>query len=65
MTLDIAEKALDIRSNRNKDDHELSSHEGNVKQKISIQDKFTLTYVDLDDLGQFRDHYVIGSNVTR
>jgi hypothetical protein len=58
MTLDIAKKALDIRSN-------FSSHEGNVKQKISIQGKFTLTYVDLDDLGQFRDHYVSGSNVTR
>ncbi len=60
MTLDIARKAMDIQTNINKNDHVLSRQEYNEDKSITILGRYNLTFVDLDDLGQFRDHYVSG-----
>jgi hypothetical protein len=35
MSLDIAQKSLDIRSNSNKNNHELAHHDDNVEQNIT------------------------------
>ena len=38
----------------------LSHQEYNEDQSITILGRYSLTFVNLDDLGQFRDHYVSG-----
>jgi len=60
MTLDIARKAMDIQTNINMNDHVLSHQEYNEEKSITILGRYNVTFVDLDDLGQFRDHYVSG-----
>ncbi len=60
MTLDIARKAVDLQSKSNKNDHELSHQEYNEDKNITVLGRYKITFVDLDDLGQFRDHYVSG-----
>jgi hypothetical protein len=60
MTLDIARKAMDLQTNINKNDHELSHQEYNEEKNITVLGRYKLTFVVLDDLGQFRDHYVSG-----
>ncbi len=60
MTLDIARKAMDVQTNINENDHALSHQEYNEDKSITILGRYNLTFVDMDDLGQFRDHYVSG-----
>jgi hypothetical protein len=38
----------------------LSHQEYNEEKSITILGQYKLIFVDLDDLGQFRDHYVSG-----
>jgi hypothetical protein len=64
MTLDIARKAMDLQSNSNKNDHELSHQEYNEEKTITVLGQSKLTFVDLDDLDQFRYHYVSGRDNT-
>ncbi len=60
MTLDIAKKAMDLQTNINKNDHELSHQEYNEEKSITVLCIYNLTFANLDDLGQFRDHCVSG-----
>ncbi len=60
MTLDITRKAMGLQSNSNKNDHELSHQEYNEEKSITVLGRYKLTFVNLDDLGQFRNHYVSG-----
>ncbi len=60
MTLDIARKAIDFWIIITENDHVLSHQEYNEEKSITIIGWYKLTFVDLDDLGQFRDHYVSG-----
>jgi hypothetical protein len=64
MTLDITRKAMGLQSNSNKNDHELFHQEYNEEKSITLLGQYKLTFVDLDDLGQFRDHYVSGRDNT-
>jgi hypothetical protein len=65
MTLDIARKAMDLCNNSNKNDHQLSHQEYNEEKSINVLGLYKLTFVNMDDLGQFRDHYVSGrDNIT-
>jgi hypothetical protein len=60
MPLDIARKAMDNQTNINKNDHVLSHQEDNEEKSITVLGQYHLIFVNLDDLGQFRDHYVSG-----
>jgi hypothetical protein len=55
---------MDLRSKSNKNDHELSHQEYNEEKNINVLGRYKLTFVDLDDLGKFRDHYVSGRGNT-
>jgi hypothetical protein len=59
-SLDIARKAIDLQTNINKNDHVLSHQEYNEEKGITILGQYNLTFINLDDLGRFRDHYVSG-----
>jgi hypothetical protein len=65
MTLDIARKAIDLQSNSNKNDHELSHQEYNEEKSITILGQYKHTFVNLDDLGQFKGYYVSGRKNTK
>jgi hypothetical protein len=51
MNLDIARKAMDLLSNSNKNDHELSHQEYNEETSTTVLGQYKLTFVNLDDLG--------------
>jgi hypothetical protein len=63
MTLDNTGKAMDIGTNIYENDHVLSHQKDNEDRSITLLSRYNLTFVDLDDLGQFRDHYVSGREI--
>jgi hypothetical protein len=60
MTLNIARKAINLLININKNDHVLSHQKYNEEKSITILGQYNITFVNFNDLGQFRDHYVSG-----
>jgi len=58
MTLEISQKAIDLRGIGNEMNLELAHHQENYEQNSFGLGTYKLTFVGLDHQGQFNDHHV-------